>query len=332
LREQVPPRPERRAQSAATEPREAARPAPGPRFALPVLLTAAALLCFAGNSLLARAALGVTLGAAHADPATFTALRVVSGAAALALLAAGRGRRPAGGSWVSAAALLGYAAAFSLAYVRIPAGVGALLLFAAVQITMIGIGVAQGARPTRPQWLGILVSLGGLAYLTRPGTHGADALGATLMVFAGVAWGVYSLRGRTARDPLATTADNFVRATLLALPLLAAFVLAEGARLTAPGAALALASGALASGGGYTLWYAVMPSLGATRAAALQVSVPAIASAGGVMLLDEPLTLRLVVSAAAILCGIGLTIARPRASSIGRASPRATARVRSRPR
>jgi drug/metabolite transporter (DMT)-like permease len=326
LQEHVPPFPERHALSTVTA-SEAGRPVPGRRLALSVLLTAGALLCFAANSLLARAALGGTLGAARADAATFTALRVGSGAAALALLAAGRGRRPVGGSWRSAAALLGYAAAFSLAYVRIPAAMGALLLNSAVQITMVGIGVAQGARPTRLQWLGVLVSLAGLAYLTRPGAHGADGLGEALMVIAGVAWGVYSLRGRTARDPLATTADNFVRATALALPLAAGFVLVQGARLSAPGAALAVASGALASGGGYTLWYAVMPSLGATRAAALQVSVPAIAAAGGVVLLGEPLTWRLVVAAAVILGGIGLTLARPRAPGDARASRRATGRA-----
>jgi drug/metabolite transporter (DMT)-like permease len=288
------------------------RRAPEPRLVITGLLAAAALLCFAANSLLARAA----LGSARADPATFTALRVVSGAVALALLGAARRRRRAGGSWASATALLGYAGAFSLAYVRIPTGVGALLLFPAVQVTMIGIGIAQGARPSRRQWLGVAVALAGLAYLTRPGAHGGDALGAVLMVLAGASWGVYSLRGRAARDPLATTADNFVRATALALPLATAFVLAKGGRLTFSGAALAVASGALASGGGYTLWYAVMPSLGATRAAALQVTVPAIAAAGGVLLLGEPVTVRLVVSAAVILAGVALTLSRPRAGSV----------------
>lgn len=272
------------------------------------LLTVAALLCFAANSLLARAA----LGSDRADPAAFTALRLLSGAVALALLTAARRGRVAGGSWASAAALFGYAAAFSLAYVRIPTGVGALLLFPAVQVTMIGVGVAQGARPTPRQWLGVGVALAGLGYLARPGAHGADTAGAVLMVLAGASWGVYSLRGRAARDPLATTADNFVRATVLALPFLAAHAMLQGGRLSAGGAALAVASGALASGGGYTLWYAVMPSLGATRAATLQISVPAIAAAGGVLLLGEAVTARLVVAAAAILAGVALTLSRPR--------------------
>ncbi|WP_242345622.1 DMT family transporter [Anaeromyxobacter terrae] len=271
------------------------------------MLAAAALVCFAANSLLARAA----LREGRADPASFTAIRVASGAAFLALLAAARRRPLAGGSWTSAAALLGYAAAFSLAYVRIPTGVGALLLFPAVQVTMIGVGVAQGARPTRRQWLGVAVALAGLAYLTRPGAHDADPAGAALMVLAGVSWGVYSLRGRTAKEPLGTTGDNFVRATVLALPLASAFLLLEGGRLGVEGAALAIVSGALASGGGYTLWYAVVPWLGATRAATLQVSVPALAAAGGVLVLGEPLSLRLVVSAAIILSGVALTLARP---------------------
>lgn len=303
-------RPERREGGIAAGAREVGRAAPpAARPGVSALLTLAALLCFAANSLLARAA----IGGARADPATFTAVRLVSGAAALTLLAASRGGRPAGGSWASASALLGYAGAFSLAYVRLPAGVGALLLFAAVQVTMIGAGVAQGARPSRRQWQGIALALTGLVHLTRPGARGADPAGAALMLLAGAAWGVYSLRGRAARDPLATTADNFVRATALALPLAAVLVLASGTRLTLPGLALAAASGALASGGGYTLWYAVMPSLGATRAAALQLAVPVIAAVAGVALLGEPVTARLAVSAIAILCGIALTLSRARA-------------------
>ncbi|ABS25067.1 DMT family transporter [Anaeromyxobacter sp. Fw109-5] len=285
-----------------------ALPAPRSRAAT-ALLAAAALVCFAANSLLARAA----LRGGRADPASFTAIRIASGAAFLAVLAAAAGRRRrGGGSWASAAALLVYAAAFSLSYVHVPTGTGALLLFAAVQVTMIGVAVAQGARPTRPQWLGIALALGGLAALTRPGAHGATVPAAASMVLAGAAWGVYSLRGRSARDPLATTADNFVRATALAAPLAAAHLLASEARLTAAGAVLAVASGALASGGGYTLWYAVVPALGATRAAAFQLAVPVLAAAGGVALLGEHVTARLVLSAAAILCGIALTLARRR--------------------
>jgi drug/metabolite transporter (DMT)-like permease len=280
------------------------RQAPARRLASLALLSGAALGCFAANSLLARAALGSAL----ADPASFTALRIVSGAGALTLILAARRKRPAGGSFSSAAALLGYAAAFSFAYVRIPAGVGALLLFTSVQVTMLGIGVAQGARPSVRQWAGVAVALAGLAYLTGPGANRPDALGAVLMVAAGASWGVYSLHGRAARDPLATTGDNFVRASALAVPLAAAVLLAQGGTLTWYGGVLAVASGALASAGGYSLWYAVMPTLGATRAAALQVTVPAIAAVGGVVLLSEPLTVRLVLSAAVILVGVVFTL------------------------
>jgi drug/metabolite transporter (DMT)-like permease len=191
------------------------RSAPSPRSpAATAALALAALACFAANSLLARAALGRGL----ADAGTYTLVRLASGAAALVVLARARGGRRGAGSWTSAAALLAYAWPFSLAYLRIPTGTGALLLFAAVQVTMIGIGVAQGARPGRLQWTGLALALAGLAALTRPGVEGADPAGAALMIVAGAAWGVYSLRGRTARDPLATTADNFVRTAALAAP------------------------------------------------------------------------------------------------------------------
>lgn len=281
--------------------------APRLRPAAAALLTGAALTCFAANSLLARAA----LRGGRADPASFTAIRIASGAAFLAVLAAATRRRRAGGSLASAAALVAYAGAFSLSYVRIPTGAGALLLFAAVQVTMIGVSVARGARPTRRQWLGVALALGGLAALTRPGAQAIDGGGAALMLLAGAAWGVYTLRGRTARDPLATTAHNFVLATALVLPFAAAALASAGARLGAAGLALAVASGALASGGGYTLWYAVVPALGATRAAALQLAVPVIAALGGIALLGERVTLRFLVSATAILAGIALTLFRP---------------------
>ena len=159
-----------------------------------VALTLGSLACFAANSLLARAALRSGL----ADPTSYTVVRLASGAALLVLVARARGGKRGAGSWASAATLVVYAGPFSYAYVAIPAGTGALLLFAAVQVTMIGAGVAQGARPARLQWLGIAVALGGLVALTRPGARGVDPLGAALMLVAGVAWGVYSLRGRRA--------------------------------------------------------------------------------------------------------------------------------------
>lgn len=267
------------------------------------LLAAGALVCFAANSLLCRAALGRGL----ADPGTFTAVRLASGAAALALLlGAARRVRPAGGSWGSALALFVYAAAFSLAYVRIPAGVGALVLFAAVQGTMVAFGLATGTRLGRGQWLGMALATGGLAWLTLPGAGAPDARGSALMALAGLAWGVYSVRGRRATEPLATTADNFLRAA----PLGVLFLLAQlgPARATPGGLALAVASGALASGGGYAIWYAALPALGAARAGTLQLAVPVLAAVGAVLLLGEPVTLRLAGAGGVILAGVGLAV------------------------
>jgi len=272
-----------------------------------VALTAGTLVCFAANSLLCRAALGPRL----VDPATFTSLRLASGAAAMALLVAlARRTRPSGGTPGSALALFLYAAAFSLAYVRIGAGVGALLLFAAVQVTMVGWTAARGARPSALQFAGVALALAGLAWLVLPGAAAPDPGGAALMLAAGVAWGVYSLRGRGAagRDPIAVTASNF----LLSVPLTAAFsvALARQASATPAGIALAVASGALASGGGYSLWYAVVPALGATRAAAVQLAVPVLAGLGATAFLGERLTARIAIAAAAILAGIALTLRR----------------------
>ncbi len=270
-------------------------------------LTAATLVCFAANSLLCRAALGPRL----VDPATFTSVRLASGAAAMALLVAiTRRARPSGGTLGSAVALFLYAAAFSLAYVRIGAGVGALLLFAAVQVTMVGWTALRGHRPGALQIAGVAVALAGLAWLVLPSAAAPDPAGAALMLAAGVAGGAYSLRGRAAagRDPLAITASNFV----LSVPLTAAFriALARQASAAPAGVALAAASGAVASGVGYSLWYAVVPALGATRAAAVQLAVPVLAGLGATAVLGERLTARIAVAGAAILAGIALTLRR----------------------
>jgi drug/metabolite transporter (DMT)-like permease len=268
-------------------------------------LTVASLACFAANSLLCRAALGTGL----ADPATFTLVRVAFGAGALGgVMLLSRRRRPSGGTVASAAALFLYAGAFSLAYVRVGAGVGALLLFGSVQLTMVGWATVRGVRPRPTQAAGLLVAMAGLAWLALPGAAAPDPVGAALMLLAGAAWGVYSLRGRDAGDPLAITAHNF----LLCLPLAVAFAVASarGATWTPAGIALAAASGALASGGGYSLWYAVMPSLGATRAAAVQLAVPVLAGLGATAFLGERLTIRVAAAGAAILSGVAVNLRR----------------------
>lgn len=272
-----------------------------PRLAALTLVT---LAFFGANSLLARAALGHGL----ADAASYTSIRLASGAAALLALSIATGRGlPRGGSLGSALALFGYAAGFSLAYRRIEAGPGAFVLFFAVQATMVALSVAGGVRPTRAQWAGLAIALAGLAWLTLPGAHALDPAGAALMLAAGASWGLYTLRGRAVADPMATTAANFA----LAVPITLAFSLASAGEvhLRAGGVALAVASGAVASAIGYVLWYTVVPALGATRAAALQLAVPPLVPLGAAALLGEPLTLRLFLSGTTILTGVGLAIA-----------------------
>ena len=266
-----------------------------------VVFVALALVGFAANSLLCRAA----LGDASIDAASFTAIRIGSGAAILALLA----RRPGAGSWTSAAALFAYAAAFSFAYLRLVTATGALVLFASVQATMIAWGVvARGERPRLLEWLGFAIAIGGLVFLLLPGLAAPDPLGAALMAFAGISWGIYSLRGRGAAKPLAVTADNFLRAVPMAALLLLALPLTGDAHVEPQGAALAIASGAVASGIGYSLWYAALPALAAVRAAIVQLAVPVLAAAAGALVLAEPVTLRLAIATALIIGGIALAL------------------------
>lgn len=270
-------------------------------------LTAAALLGFAANSLLCRAA----LRPGEADAASFTTVRLATGAFTLWLLAA-RLRVPIlrAGSWPAALALFAYAAPFSFAYLRIGAGVGALLAFGAVQTTMIAWALRSGERPPPVEWAGIALALGGLVALVAGGLTAPDPVGAALMLAAGTAWGVYSLMGRASlHPPLVTTAANFARALLLSVLLTAAAAALRRPHLTARGALLAAASGAIASGIGYSLWYAALRGLSATRAAVVQLSVPLLAAAGGVMLLGETLTPRLLGSGAAIVGGVALAVA-----------------------
>ncbi len=269
-------------------------------------LTAAAMLAFAANSLLCRAA----LGGLEADAATFTTLRLVSGAGVLAAVARVRGTPapPTRFAWVSALTLFGYAILFSLAYLRLSAGAGALLLFGVVQLTMIASGLRTGERPRPLEWLGLAVSVGGLVVLTRPGLGRPDPLGAALMLAAGVGWGLYSLRGRGKGDPVAVNAASFARAVPFALLATAAAAASGVTRLTLVGAVLAVASGALASGLGYAIWYAALRGLTATRAAIVQLSVPPLAATAGVLLLGEAFSGRLIVASVLILGGIGLAV------------------------
>jgi drug/metabolite transporter (DMT)-like permease len=278
-------------------------------------LTALALAAFAGNSLLCRAALRDT----PIDAATFTAIRIASGAVALWLIVRFRAPSPArAGSWPSALALFGYAAAFSFAYLSLTAATGALLLFGAVQATMIGAGLARGERLAAAQWLGVLVAAGGFLGLLLPGLTAPPLGGALLMTAAGIAWGIYSLRGRApagaAADPTMANAGNFARATPMALGVLGFSHLfaPEAVRFDPAGATYALASGAVTSGIGYAVWYAALKHLNATSAATVQLGVPVLTAMAGVVLLAEPMTPRLVVASAAVLGGIALVVLRRR--------------------
>ncbi|HVF18150.1 MAG TPA: DMT family transporter [Steroidobacteraceae bacterium] len=266
-------------------------------------LTVLAMFAFASNSLLCRLALKHTA----VDPASFTAIRIVSGAIALWLLVRLRSRASAvTGHWLSACALFAYAIAFSWAYISLSAATGALLLFGAVQATMIGYGRWRGERLRPRQLLGFLAALFGLCSLLLPGLTAPPLAGAALMLGAGVAWGIYSLRGKTSGAALETTAGNFIRAVPLAL--LASAIALPWMSIDMQGVAYAIASGALASGIGYAIWYAALPSLTASAAATVQLSVPLITAFGGVILLSEALTVRLLLASIAILGGIALVV------------------------
>lgn len=277
------------------------------RWQVPLLI-ALTLLAFAGNSVLGRLALATTA----IQPATYTLLRLASGALMLALLVHWRRHHAGGvrqaGDWYGAAALFVYAAAFSFSYVSVATGLGALLLFGAVQITMIGAGIIAGERPNLLHWLGLVLAFFGLVLLTRPGLDAPPLLGSALMLTAGIAWGVYSLHGRRSRDPLAATAGNFVRASVLAAAL--AVLVWPITPLPADGVGYALLSGMVTSGLGYALWYRVLPALSAVRAAGLQLTVPVLATLAGAVLVAEPITLRVVVSGLLVLGGIALTLRR----------------------
>jgi len=272
-----------------------------------VALTALALLGFASNSLLCRLALGT--GAI--DAASFTLVRLVSGALTLGVLAGGPSALRTHGNWRSAVALFAYAALFSFSYVRIGAAAGALLLFGAVQVTMLGAGLAAGERFSMRGAAGLALALAGVVALVAPGLSAPEPLGAALMLAAGVAWGGYSLRGRGAQRPLLETAGNFTRSVPLVLLLAIASI---GARhLTPRGILLAAASGSLASGVGYSLWYAALPALGAVRAGIVQLSVPVITAAAAALVLGEPVTARLLAAGAAVLGGVAIALLGPQA-------------------
>ncbi len=270
--------------------------------------TSLAIIAFAANSVLCRLAL--SHGAI--DPASFSAVRLLAGAAALSLLirARKRPRSPATPSWLSASLLFLYAAAFSFAYLSLGTGTGALLLFGAVQATMLFAALGQGDRPSPLQWFGVASAISGLVYLVLPGVTAPAPHGAALMLLAGVAWGLYSLRGRAVVDPLGQTASNFARA----VPMILAIALAahRGLHVEPSGVLYAVLSGAVASGLGYVLWYRALAGLSRVVASIVQLAVPVLAAGAGVALLGERVTLRLALAGLLVLGGITIALlARP---------------------
>ena len=282
---------------------------PGQQAKRAASLTTVAMFAFAGNSILCRLA----LKNAEIDPSSFTSIRLASGAITLLLIFAVTRQRQTlrghGGFW-PAAFLFVYALCFSFAYVSLDAGAGALILFGSVQATMIVAGLMSGSRPHFVEWLSWAIAIAGLVWLLLPGASASALSGAMLMYAAGVAWGLYSIRGKLESDPLAATSVNFA----LSLPLIVLLVLVTyaSADLSRQGVVLAIVSGALTSGVGDVIWYAALDYLSPIRAALVQLSVPAIAAGGGILLLAEPLTARMLLSSVLVLGGISLAISNKR--------------------
>jgi drug/metabolite transporter (DMT)-like permease len=269
------------------------------------VLTVLAMLAFAANSVLCRLALGDQT----IDAASFTTVRVLSGALMLLLLTMLRretSRVREASHWMSAAMLFVYAVCFSFAYVSLSTGTGALILFGAVQITMIVAALWSGERPGAIQWLGLVAALAGLVYLVMPGLTAPSPVGSALMALAGFGWGVYSLRGRGGKNPLAATTGNFA----LAVPIVmvVSLVMVSSMEISKEGLILAVLSGAITSGLGYVIWYAALKGLTATQAATVQLTVPVLAALGGVLFLSEDVTLRLLVASVLILGGVGIAV------------------------
>ena len=269
------------------------------------------MLAFAANSLLCRLALGAEL----IDAASFMAIRVISGAIMLGLIILPRYRTQGRlePNWWAIAALFVYMIGFSLAYLSLAAGTGALILFGAVQLTMISVALKSGERFSLVSWIGLAIAIAGLVYLVSPGITAPDPAGALLMAIAGIGWGWYSLLGRSASDPLESTAYNFIY--LVPLVALTSLAFVADFHVTPAGIGLAVASGSVASGLGYFVWYAALRDLTAIRAATVQLSVPVIAAFGGVLLLSEDVSQRLVIASVATLGGVAIVLSRKAAAS-----------------
>ncbi len=264
-----------------------------------------ALVAFAANSVLCRLALGEKT----IDAANFTTIRLLSGAIVLLVILRLSGKKnnaSAKGSWLAAIMLFLYAAPFSFAYITLDTGTGALILFGAVQITMILLSLFSGNKLHLSEWIGVIIAFIGFVYLVLPGVSTPSVTGFSLMTIAGIAWGVYTLKGRGSLNPLADTAYNFVRT--IPLVVILAVIAYETAHISLKGVLLAILSGGIASGIGYTIWYTALGGLSATQAAVVQLAVPVIAALGGVIFVSEEISLRLTISALLILGGILMVV------------------------
>ncbi|MCH1931186.1 DMT family transporter [Shewanella sp. A25] len=273
-----------------------------------LLLTSLTMLAFACNSILCRLA----LKDGSIDASSFTLIRLISGALMLWLLSVKNKQVEEGGSWSSALALFTYAAGFSYAYINMTASMGALLLFGAVQTTMIGFGLFKKELFNKIQWLGLLSAASGLVFLLLPGLAAPPMFSSFLMIIAGIAWGIYSILGKGAKHPIQVSAGNFIRTIPFCLLLM--LLMLDQHSVSTVGIIYAVLSGALASGVGYAIWYSVLPQLSSTYAATVQLSVPLIAAVGGVLLLGEAFNIRLLVSSLAILGGIALVVLKKKAN------------------
>ena len=271
-----------------------------------IALTATAMIAFAANSLLCRLALRHP----YIDASMFALVRIASGAATLSAIMIARGnlRLLAEANWRAAAMLFSYLIFFTYGYLSLSAGTGALILFTSVQLTMFSVALLNGEKFSALCWLGLTLAISGLVYLVLPGISAPDPLGAVMMIIAGSSWGFYSLLGRGAHDPLAATTGAFVLALPAVVVVTFVAVYLQGTTITVPGVELAIASGALASGCGYVVWYAALRGLGATSAATVQLSVPVIAAFGGVLFLSEELTIRLVIASIATIAGVTIVL------------------------
>lgn len=270
-----------------------------------IFYTIIALVCFAFNSILCRLALGNET----IDAVSFTTIRLISGAITLSIISLIYNQKQVElkrGNWLSAFFLFAYAICFSLAYLKLTTATGALILFSSVQLMMVCVALMRGEKPKILEWLGMLLAFGGLVYLIFPGLSAPPILYSMLMMIAGIAWGFYTLRGAGSKNPLAETTGNFIRTvpmiSLVAFPFLA------NIQLSTNGILFAVLSGAIASGIGYSIWYAVIKHHSSIRIGLLQISVPSIAALGGVIFLAETLSLRLILASSLILGGIGLAI------------------------